>query len=110
MSQPDEAKQRERDRVKKWYSTPQGKLAKRRQNLRRRYGVSLEEYERMFKAANGKCEICGAIDPPRGLFVDHCHNTLKVRGLLCGACNTGLGWYEKVLSVNIEKYLQKLTG
>jgi hypothetical protein len=65
----------------------------------------------MLKACNGVCEICGKPDPKlRPLFVDHCHTTLKVRGLLCMKCNTGLGWYESVVGAKVEEYLAKQKG
>jgi hypothetical protein len=58
---------------------------------RKRYGVSLEEYEEMLRAQDGRCAICG--DPPgkRRLAIDHCHETGRVRGLLCVRCNTLIG-------------------
>ena len=61
--------------------------------LRRTYGISYQEYLYMLETQNGCCAICGTNDPsPRKAFsVDHCHTTGKVRSLLCGNCNTGIG-------------------
>lgn len=58
------------------------------------YGVSLEQYEAMMAAQGGVCAICGTSDWPgkdNRPHVDHCHETGKVRGILCGPCNNGLG-------------------
>lgn len=64
--------------------------------LRRDYGITLDDYEVMLKSQDGVCAICG--DPPKGgktssknLHVDHDHETGKVRGLLCNNCNLGVG-------------------
>ncbi len=58
--------------------------------LRRRYGITVDDYERMFYDQGGVCAIC---ETPKAetLSVDHCHTTLKVRGLLCNQCNRGMG-------------------
>lgn len=56
------------------------------------YGVSKEFLLELYDKHKGKCAICG--DQPkttRGLHIDHCHKTNKVRGLLCHGCNTGIG-------------------
>lgn len=56
---------------------------------RRRYGISLAEAEAMRAAG---CAVCGAHEEAgRELSIDHCHDTGKVRGALCFACNTALG-------------------
>jgi hypothetical protein len=64
--------------------------------LRKKYGVTQADYETMLAAQNGRCAIC-ATDNPRGRYsvfvVDHCHETGKVRGLLCSKCNIMLGRY-----------------
>lgn len=60
--------------------------------LKRRYGISLEEYQKMYDAQGGLCAICN--DPYDILCVDHCHKTGTVRGLLCDACNHGLGRFK----------------
>lgn len=52
-----------------------------------RYKLSLAE----FKALGDSCEICGSKEK---LHVDHCHNSGKVRGLLCQNCNWGLGNFQ----------------
>ena len=58
--------------------------------LRKNYGITVEQYNKMFDLQGGKCFICGK--PPktgsRRLAVDHCHGeTKRVRGLLCFFCN-----------------------
>ena len=57
-----------------------------------KYGVTQQFLVDLFNKQEGKCALCG--DEPkteRGLHVDHCHATQKVRGLLCHGCNTGIG-------------------
>lgn len=59
--------------------------------LRRNYGLTLEEFERLAAQQDFKCAIC---HEPRKLHVDHNHHTGKVRGLLCHYCNTALGSFD----------------
>lgn len=66
--------------------------SKRRAWVKHKYGIEYLEYDAMIEAQDGKCAICG--EPPVGrkhLDVDHCHETGKVRGLLCYPCNRGIG-------------------
>ena len=67
---------------------------KREQGLRSHYGLTLAEYEEMSAKQSGVCAICG--EPPNWgtLQVDHNHATGRLRGLLCGRCNTAVGQYE----------------
>ena len=65
-------------------------MARRKDNLKHRYGITEEQYDQMFKKQNGKCAICNQISE-KALSVDHCHDTGKIRGLLCGNCNRGIG-------------------
>ena len=64
------------------------------QALQRHYGIGLDDYNKLFEEQKGTCAICGT-DTPGGKWknfhVDHCHDTKKVRGLLCTNCNTTLG-------------------
>ena len=57
----------------------------------RSYGISVEEYDRMFEEQNGGCYICGEAPTSRALDIDHCHTSGKVRGLLCSNHNRALG-------------------
>lgn len=61
--------------------------------LMERYGITLDEYERMLEEQGGHCAICEKTEGARGrrLHVDHCHTTGRVRGLLCSTCNRGIG-------------------
>ena len=61
--------------------------------LKRRYGITVQDYENMLLAQNKQCAICGTTEcsSGRNFAVDHCHTTGKIRGLLCSACNIGLG-------------------
>lgn len=62
-------------------------------NYRHAFGITVEDYDRMFVEQSGKCAICGSCDPgPKTHFaVDHDHITNKIRGLLCHHCNIALG-------------------
>ena len=66
----------------------------RRAKSLREYGLTPEDYNAMFEAQGGVCLVCRRPPTRKHLAVDHCHATGKVRGLLCGPCNTGLGCLE----------------
>lgn len=74
--------------------TPEEK--RRDASLRALYGISLDEYNTIFQAQQGKCLICKRhqIEIGTRLYVDHDHITGKVRGLLCPSCNTAVGFIE----------------
>lgn len=70
------------------------RVTQRASKFKRIYGISLKDYESMLVVQEGRCAICRATaeESPKGmLFVDHCHKTGKVRGLLCSLCNFVLG-------------------
>lgn len=64
--------------------------AKLRARLRK-YGLTQEEFDSMMCAAAGRCALC---NKQADLFIDHCHKTQKIRGLLCLQCNTALGNFQ----------------
>lgn len=60
--------------------------------LKSRYGITIDEFQAMQEAQEGVCAICREVCIQKArLSVDHSHTTGKVRGLLCGRCNMGLG-------------------
>lgn len=65
--------------------------------LRRDFGITVEEYKAKLLGQNGVCANCKQPETAtrngnlRRMAIDHCHVTGKVRGLLCNACNTGVG-------------------
>lgn len=71
------------------------------QLLKKCYGITLDDYNRMLKAQNGVCAICEGTEKStcekngkvRTLNVDHCHTTGLIRGLLCSRCNRALGFF-----------------
>jgi len=69
--------------------------------LKRKYNISIEEYNKMFEEQKGCCAICGIHQSnfKKALHVDHCHATGKIRKLLCIRCNNALGF----LDDNIDK-------
>lgn len=92
-------------RANSTFCSPKCKEAERRasgrqrdQHLRRKYGISAEDYDRLLAEQGGGCALCGVRpeDLNSGryrtyLHVDHCHDTGRVRGLLCPEHNLLLG-------------------
>ena len=63
----------------------------RRSKIKKEFGISDQQYEALFQ--NAYCNICG--DKRREkLVVDHCHESGKLRAILCSNCNTLLGFAE----------------
>ena len=80
--------------------------------LKNKFGITQLDFDSMLKEQGGKCAVCGADQPGGGrkhLCVDHCHDTGKVRGLLCIKCNTGLGAFDDdvVLLSSALTYLER---
>lgn len=57
----------------------------------KQYKLTVEEYEHRVARQHGRCAICGLSNGSKRLVVDHDHRTGAVRGLLCTACNLGVG-------------------
>lgn len=91
--------------IKKYRSTIKGKKTRRREHLKYCYEITVHDYDRLFKEQDGKCAICRKEEK---LFVDHCHNTGRIRGLLCLKCNSDLASIEdENFRDNAIKYLNK---
>lgn len=65
--------------------------AVRNSQMKADFGISLADFETMLSNQGGVCAICGERPKRRRLAVDHCHQTGRVRGLLCYSCNVGIG-------------------
>ena len=91
---PDESKQKHKkyaenhadeikDRSRRFY---------RERYLKRNYGLTPADYEKLFISQDGKCAICGKdLLGKMETCIDHDHDTHIVRGLLCRKCNLGIG-------------------
>ena len=90
-----ECKECTRSRVTKNYKKNPAKH--RNTHLLRSYGISSEDFDKLLTEQNHCCAICGTSEPG-GRYdtfnVDHCHETGKVRGLLCKSCNIALGEFK----------------
>lgn len=101
---------KERESAQKYIKKPKQikYVYKKDAHLKNRYGISLDEYNRIFLFQKGKCWICGTEPKNIALAVDHKHlpNESRVRkkkeiwrirenvrGLLCFRCNKGLQFY-----------------
>lgn len=75
--------------------------------LKKNYGITIDDYNRMYAEQHGSCVICRKSFPV--LDVDHNHETGKVRGLLCKKCNKGLGHFDDqpVLLFSAIDYLNR---
>lgn len=86
-------------------------------NIKRVYGLTREQYDKILLNQNNVCAICekqetavnGRTGSIKSLAVDHCHNTGKIRGLLCWRCNATIGKLEENLELidKMKSYLIK---
>jgi hypothetical protein len=107
---------------KKWATRKEAKAYKDRRyylnnyakiknkTLLKTYGITLEQYELLLKKQNNRCAICdkpGEESRHGKLYVDHCHTTKVVRGLLCDQCNFAIGLLKDspVLFMKTANYL-----
>lgn len=111
MTDDEEKKNRQREYHRRYKERHRDKLLARARELdagrpekvrekmlRQRYGMTLDDYDKLLQLQDHKCAICMGVERVKNvsgkikqLSVDHCHNTGNVRGLLCDACNVGLG-------------------
>lgn len=87
-----------------------GKLYSKNNQLQVKYGLTLESYNLMVKAQNGLCAICKNPEKEnKNLAVDHDHSNGKIRQLLCGRCNKGIGLLgdDPDLLLEAASYLQR---
>jgi hypothetical protein len=80
---------RERDNARR--RTPEYLHQKRAE----RYELSETELKELQEKSQGICEICNRFIGESKLHVDHCHDSNKVRGLICGPCNRGIGLFDE---------------
>jgi hypothetical protein len=76
------------ERLRDYNGTPAKKLSNRKSHLKRKYGLTIEEYDALLATQGGGCAICGNPDADN---VDHDHVTGKVRGILCFNCSVAIG-------------------
>ena len=84
--------QRYAENRERWRASGRKAISNRRSYLKRKYGITLEQYDAMLEAQGGCCAICRR--PPRddiSLHVDHHHGSGRLRGLLCFSCNVTVG-------------------
>jgi hypothetical protein len=80
----------------------------RNHSLLQHYGISLQEWYQIFDAQGNVCKICNSTEPHgKNWHTDHNHLTGKIRGILCGWCNTALGKFQENQQI-IEKAIEYL--
>lgn len=96
-------KQKNRDKVRgyeqKTRMQPGQKEKRRKYMLVHQYGLTFEAFQSLLQIQKGHCAICQTAlalfedANHKQAWVDHCHETGKIRGLLCSKCNTALGQF-----------------
>jgi len=76
-----------------WYMRNMREM-RRKSHLLRTYGITVEQFDRLFDSQNRSCACCKSEDPKseQGWCLDHDHDTKIVRGILCSSCNRGIGF------------------
>lgn len=90
------------DRNKRWASRKPELIAHQHRSwmLRKKYGITVAQYEAMVVEQKNLCKVCG--NPPKPgkkLVIDHDHRSGKVRNLLCDNCNLLIGHAQEDLII-----------
>ena len=100
-------------RTREWAKTSNGSRSCLNSAYKKRYRITLTEYEALLKKQNHKCAICSRPEgcDNRRLYVDHCHEIGTIRGLVCYRCNTGLACFGDKLETmkKAVAYLEAIT-
>jgi hypothetical protein len=93
QANPERAREQFNRYNRKRLADPEYLRSQRDKALLRNYGITRAEFNALVEAQGGKCAICRGdrIGPGLVLHTDHCHETGRVRGLLCSRCNTAVG-------------------
>lgn len=77
--------------------------------LKRKYGLTPKDFDRMSKEQGGVCAVCKLVPGGKGFYIDHNHETGRVRGLLCFTCNMALGLLKDsaIVARSAAEYLEK---
>jgi len=81
----------------------------KKHHFRSTYGISVEQFDSMIEQQAGLCAICTKpMKPGHDTHIDHCHETNKVRAILCQRCNRGIGhFYDDTALISAAvKYLE----
>ena len=86
-------------------------------HLQKKYSITMDDKILMREEQENKCSICQVVfESDKHAYVDHCHTTNKVRGLLCHSCNSGLGMFkdsicslERAISYLKKSSIQEVT-
>ncbi len=98
--------------LKNQKNNPNRKLIVRKHDLKRRFNLTIEEYNNLFNNQGGLCAICKVSVHDKNLAVDHNHNNGQIRGLLCIPCNLVIGNAKdnKNILLNAIEYLELYNG
>lgn len=90
---PEKNREQQNRYNRKRLADPEHLRWKREDAMRRAYGLEPEDFAALVESQGGKCAVCKGDPngPGTRLHVDHCHNSNRVRGLLCAKCNTAIG-------------------
>ena len=84
--------------------TPEKKFAV---HIKHRYGLTVDQWHTMLINQQGRCAICS--DTMTDPVVDHCHDSGRVRKLLCRLCNIAAGAVKDnpAIAINLANYLKE---
>ena len=102
----------------KYNNLPRVHKRQRAAEMLKDYGITPEDWLRMYKEQDGKCYLCSyeiqmfigqySNKNPHAGVVDHCHETGKIRGLLCNSCNLFISRIDTSILKNPLEYINRL--